>query len=90
MIAIACFFAGRNWDTLYGKDHIRLRVGETTTLSPQGTIARVSVGNPDVCDVNVFSSSSIQLIGKSKGLTTIETWNDPNQTPTKHTVIVRR
>lgn len=52
-----------------------LIVGKSTTLVTREPVARVSVGNPDVADVNVVGLRSVLVTAKRPGQTQVIVWD---------------
>ncbi len=69
---------------------VELEVGKSTVLIAKYPVKRVSVGNPDVADVNVIGSRQINLVAKSIGETNVVLWDRKGQPQTALNVAVGR
>lgn len=61
-------------------DPIRLSVSESKSIS-FSNIERVAVANPAIADVVVLSNSSLLIVGKSPGATSLHVWSNGEQYP---------
>jgi len=52
-----------------------LTIGKSTLLRLPAPIARISVGNPSVADVNLISPRELYLLGKTYGSTNVILWS---------------
>ncbi|HZZ44843.1 MAG TPA: type II and III secretion system protein family protein [Tepidisphaeraceae bacterium] len=62
--------------------HVNLIVNRSTTLVTRSPIAQVSVGAPDIADVNVVGLRSILVTAKKPGQTQIIVWDKEDHTQT--------
>jgi len=59
---------------------IRLVVNKTALLTAKAPVTRVSVGQPDIADVNAIGGNTILVTAKKPGSTQIIIWDDANHT----------
>src|SRR5438552_12376043 len=57
---------------------IHLVVNRTALLATRAPVTRVSVGQPEIADVNVLGSNNILVTAKKPGSTQIIVWDDAN------------
>lgn len=66
---------------------IRLTAGESVALSTERPYRRISVGNPDIADVNAISPDELLLTGKKPGVTQLMVWDDEGRSQLVQVVV---
>jgi pilus assembly protein CpaC len=59
--------------------HLKLAVNKTSVLTTRTHVSRISVGQPDIADVNLISATNILVTGKKMGTTQIILWDDSDR-----------
>jgi len=67
-------------DSAGGSGKISLSVNKSAVIRTIRNIDRVSVGNPDIADVNVIASNSVLLTAKKTGSTQLIVWDEVGRT----------
>lgn len=96
--AVACFFAGRNWDAITNSvpsvvpktgTKIRISTATSTVLTSKAPVPRVLISDPSVCRVVPISPNQIQVTALAKGVSSVDLW-DENGTITTYRIAVPR
>src|SRR5215207_8805226 len=72
--------AGRDATTAEPQRVIPLYPGEARLIDAPWPVARVSVANPDVADVDVVNPQQVQVIGVGAGVTNLILWSKDERT----------
>jgi pilus assembly protein CpaC len=67
----------------------KLRVGlnKTTVVNTRARVARVSIGSPEIADVNVISPTTLLITAKKMGTTQLIVWDDTDHSQTMDIVV---
>lgn len=60
-------------------DTLAVNIGQSAVINAPWPVARVSITNPDIADVQVLTPEQVLLVGKELGTTDMVMWGDDDQ-----------
>ena len=92
----ACFFAGRNWDSMSQKlsslfptrqTRILLTTGTSTLIPSTTKVPRFQIHNEAICQASPVSASQIQVSAVANGMTSVDLWDENGNVTTYYITV---